>query len=115
MHEHSPIRHQGKLRGHVRHQFEFLFAMTLLPGGGVEPRTAGRSLHSSSSQLNLSRFHHLNPSTTQRVLQKVLTSSRKVDECKPLVAGDARGQVGDGGPGNRAGMTKFAKALRHFV
>ena len=44
----------------------------------------GRSLHSSTFQLNLSRF----PLTTRGVSHnKALTLSRKVDECKPLGGG----------------------------
>ncbi len=44
-----------------------------------------RGLQSSSSQLNLSRFWVVVAETTQRILQRVRTSTRQVDECKPLV------------------------------
>ena len=50
-------------------------------GGG------GRGLHSSTFQLNLSRFGHCQAETTERLPQKVLPLSRKVDECKPLGGG----------------------------
>ena len=49
--------------------------------------TRGRGFHSSTSQLNLSRFCH---SKDTQITHKVLTSSWKVDECKPL----SRGTVG---------------------
>jgi len=46
---------------------------------------AGRGFQSITSHLNLSRFGSTEPfwvtETTRRVPQKVLTSSRKVDEC----------------------------------
>ena len=64
---------------------------------------AGRGLHSSTFQLNLSRFGHTSPclpvsqtrgkSCTQRITQHMLTSSRKVDECTTLVAGAAAAGV----------------------
>jgi len=41
-------------------------------------------LHSSTSRLNLSHVCHRTPSTTQRIPQTVVTSSRQVVECKPL-------------------------------
>ena len=44
-------------------------------------RPRSRVLHSSTSQLSLSRLCHR---STGRIPQKMLTSSRKVDECKPL-------------------------------
>jgi len=44
-----------------------------------------RGLQSSIFQLNLSRFGHCQTETTERIPQKVLTLSRKVDECKPLI------------------------------
>ena len=47
----------------------------------------GRAFHSSTSHLNLSHFCHYNPATAQRIPQRVLTSGRKVDECKPLATG----------------------------
>ena len=52
-------------------------------------RLTGRGLHSSKFQLNLSRFVSLTPTTdpNQRIPQKMLTLSRKVDECKPLLTG----------------------------
>jgi len=43
--------------------------------------TGGRGLHSSSVQINLLSLKYTE--TTQRVPQKVLTTSRKVDDCKP--------------------------------
>ena len=48
----------------------------------------GRGLHSSTFQLNLSRFLSLNPPTATEYPQCVLTLSRQVDECKALVAGE---------------------------
>ena len=66
---------------------------------------AGRGLHSSTIQLNLSRSSHnihpeqptMPPNTALRppqqplhappIQQKALALSRKVDECKPLLAG----------------------------
>jgi len=49
---------------------------------------AGRGLHLSTSQLNLQS--HVLPvrltETTQRIPQELLTSSRRVHECKPLTA-----------------------------
>ena len=75
--------------------------MTLLPGvpillakggrGGKGNKAmptgplAGRDLHLSTSQLNLSRFVHQNPATAQLIPHKTLTSSPKVDECKPML------------------------------
>ena len=74
---------------------------------GVQ-RVHGRGLHSSTFQLNLSRFRHNIPPTlrlfppdtsytltkqplnTPPIPQKVLTLSQKVDECKPLVHGRRR-------------------------
>ena len=51
-------------------------------------RPAG--FHASTSQLNLRRFCHRNHPTHQRMIpQKVLTSSRNVDECKPLTVVEA--------------------------
>jgi len=82
------------------------------PVGGV----VGRGLHSSTSQLNVSRFWHClalsdclgrfpNHQTTQRIPQKVLTSSPAVVECKPLVVvgtnrfASLRSREGRGGAG----------------
>jgi len=62
--------------------------------------SGGRGLHSSTSQLNLSRFGHtsrvplsnrLGESHAANVctkITKMLTLSRRVDECKPLSGGD---------------------------
>ena len=47
----------------------------------------GRGLHSSTFLLNLSRFLTLTPPTDTAYSTKVLTLSRKVDECKPLFYG----------------------------
>jgi len=53
----------------------------------LEGRLQAGGLHSSTSQLILSRFVTETSVSTQRIPQNVLTSSRKVDVCKPLGAG----------------------------
>jgi len=63
-----------------------------------EPELLGRGSHSSTLQLNLSRFGHTSPclspclidwgkSCTQCIPQNVHPLSRQVDECKPLLLG----------------------------
>jgi hypothetical protein len=48
----------------------------------------GRGRHSSTSQLDLSCFvAETLLATSERMQEKVLTASRKVDECKPLALG----------------------------
>jgi len=63
-----------------------------------DPQFGGRVLHSSTFQLNLSRFGPviLSPCLidwgkpcTKRIPQNVLTLTRKVNECKPLFGGRA--------------------------
>ena len=61
----------------------------------------GRGFHSSISHpkltsishLKLSRFRDRDPPTAQRVPQKVLTSSQRVDECRPLLTGACCGTL----------------------
>jgi len=49
------------------------------------PTARGGGLHSSTSQPNLTRFWTLQPTeTTQCAPQKVLRSSRNMDECQGL-------------------------------
>jgi hypothetical protein len=52
-----------------------------------------RGIHSSASQLNLSRFITETPKSTHCMSRKVLTLSREVYECKPL---PERQQLRDG-------------------
>jgi hypothetical protein len=51
-------------------------------------------------QLNLSRLCHCNRPTAQRIPQKVLTLSQKLDECKPLVVGHTTPACADIGRGS---------------
>jgi len=66
-------------------------------------KVLGRGLHSSTFQLNLSRFGHTflctpvyqtgGKSCDQRIPQNVLTLSQKVDESQPLVLGKILNRV----------------------
>ena len=93
----------------------------------------GRSLHPSTSQLNLSRVCHTKtpytpytppntpltratqPLRAPPIPDKALKLSRKVDECKPLPTGRmlaAAASSGGGGGGGGAGTT-LLRALHH--
>jgi len=69
-------------------------------GGHGVAATGGRGSHSCSSQLNLSCLcrYEITTQTTERVPEKALTSSRKVEECKPLGGGGRGGRHAVDGP-----------------
>jgi hypothetical protein len=51
---------------------------------GVALHLGTKGFHSSTSQLELNCFFSLNPGNPEMFPQQVLTTSRKVDECKAL-------------------------------
>jgi len=58
------------------------------PFTGMVPITTGRGLHSSTFQLNLSRFGHRQTDANLPFHKKCSCSGRKTDECKPLTTGE---------------------------
>ena len=75
------------------------------PTDGGDGCPDSRGSHSSTSQLNLSRFGHCNHKIYHQTTQKLLTTSRQVDECKPLPnsGGGGGGMVSGGGVVNGGG------------
>ena len=67
-------------------------------GGGMAPSVPrGRGLHSSTFRLNVSTFCRI------PWVESVVTLSRKVDECKPLLPGTLQMTISNGGGGGGGG------------